>query len=212
MRKTLALSVVLLALAFLALPQPASAGIRFGLKGGVNMAKVTGTDAESMFEEGWKNNLAYCGGILLSFNFGNVLAIQPEVLYTLKGAKVDITDGDLTYVGKLQYQYIEIPLLLKLRLPLGFLTPFVFGGPSVGMKLGDAKFLISGDASSEETIEDFEKYDYGAVVGGGLELSRNLWLDVRYSTGLKKLIKDVDTGTYFDVKNAVLSATVSLVF
>lgn len=208
---TLATAVFFLAF-FLALPQNAQSGVRFGLKGGVNGAKLIGEDAK--LDGNWKDRIAYCGGILISFNLGNILAIQPEVMYTMKGAKMnDIDIGGQLFNAKITAGYIEIPLLLKLRLPLGIITPFVFGGPSVGFRLGDAKAVFESTGGSfTETIEEFEKYDYGAVIGGGLELNRNLWIDVRYSTGLKKLIKEAGEGTLLDYRNAVLSATVSIVF
>jgi hypothetical protein len=176
----------------LVLPQTASAGVRFGLKGGANIANVNGNWDETLGD--WKSSVGFCGGIFLELNFGKILTIQPEVLYTMKGADT----GD----GKLKFDYLEIPVLLKLRIPTGSLHPFIFAGPAFGFNL---KALING-----VEISDMPAAEYGAVIGGGLQLGRSIHLDVRYTMGLAKLeIPDLDT---IDLKNGVLSATLGLAF
>src|SRR4030065_343470 len=77
--------------ALLALPQSAAAGVRFGLKGGANIANVNGNWDDTLGD--WKSTVGFCGGIFIELNFGKILTIQPEVLYTMKGAA---TGGGLT--------------------------------------------------------------------------------------------------------------------
>jgi hypothetical protein len=104
--------------------------------------------------------------------------------------------------GKLKFDYLEIPVLLKLRIPMGSVHPFIFAGPAFGFNL---KALIEGIK-----IEDMPSSDYSAVFGGGLQLGRSIHLDVRYTMGLQKLeIPDLET---IDLKNGVLSATIGLAF
>ncbi|MCK7527723.1 MAG: PorT family protein [Ignavibacteriales bacterium] len=116
----------------LALPQPADAAVQFGIKAGANMAKPTGADAQDPLAT-LKSKVGFTGGIFLAFNFGRVVTIQSEVLYTMKGATYEALDD--TYTDKLYADYIEIPLLLKLRIPTPVVQPFVFAGPTVGFKL-----------------------------------------------------------------------------
>lgn len=178
--------------AMLVFPQTAAADVRFGIKGGASIANVNGNFAADI--EDWKSTVGFCGGIFLEFNFGRILTIQPEVLYTMKG--VD------TGTGKLKFDYLEIPVLLKLRIPTGSLHPFVFAGPAFGFNL---KALIEG-----YKIDNMPSSDYSAVLGGGLQLGRSVHIDVRYTMGLKKLeIPDLET---IDLKNGVLSATLGLAF
>ncbi len=192
MKKIGSVLVIMTFAALLALPQPASAGVRFGLKGGANVANVNGDFVDAL--ENWKSTVGFCGGIFLEFNFGRILTLQPEVLYTMKGADVG--------GGKLKFDYIEIPVLLKLRLPTGDVHPFVFAGPAFGFAL---KAAIEGIE-----LEDFPKSDYSAVIGGGLQLGRSFHIDVRYTMGLQKLeIPDIEA---IDLKNGVLSATIGLAF
>ena len=176
----------------LALPQTSAAGIKFGLKGGANIANVNGNWNDELGD--WKSTVGFCGGIFLELNFGRVLTIQPEVLYTMKGADT----GD----GKLNFDYIEIPVLLKIRIPTGSIHPFIFAGPAFGWNL---KAALAG-----YDLGDVPTADYSAVLGGGLQLGRSIHIDVRYTMGLQKLdIPDLET---IDLKNGVLSATLGLAF
>ncbi len=197
----------------LALPQTAAADVKFGIKGGANMANVNGAlinEIKADPDATVKQKIGFCAGIFVELNFGRILTIQPEILYTLKGSQIDYTDGELTGTEKLQFDYIEIPLLLKLRLPTGSLHPFIFAGPAIGFNLSSKIKWIEDGESGEETIEDFKKVDYSAVFGGGLQLGSSIHLDVRYTLGLQKLIDDgVDA---LDIKNGVISATIGLAF
>ena len=178
--------------AMLVLPQTAAAGVKFGLKGGANIANVNGNFTGEL--SNWKSTVGFCAGIFLELNLGRILTIQPEMLYTVKGAD--------SGTGKLKFDYLEIPVLLKIRIPTGSVHPFVFAGPAFGFSL---KAVIDGIE-----IHDMPTADYGAVLGGGLQLGRSIHIDARYTMGLQKLaIPDLDT---IDLKNGVLSATIGLAF
>lgn len=209
MKRTAGILIAAVIVGVLACSGPAPAEVRFGLIGGVNGAKVIGSDANIVPD--WKDRISFQGGVFLTIGLGRFLAIEPEVLYTIKGAKTEYTESDVTYSGVLKYDYLEIPLLLKFRLPLGILTPYVFAGPSVGILLKDAVLEITGDSGTTDEPIVTSKLDYGAVFGGGLELGRSLRLDVRCSYGLKKLIDDAE-GNSLDFRNQVLSANLSIVF
>src|SRR5512143_1888562 len=121
----------------LVLPQLATADVRMGIKAGANVANVNGNFADNV--SNWKSQVGFCGGLFLELNLGRILTLQPEVLYTMKGAEATVVEGTLTGTGKLRFDYLEIPLLLKLRIPTGPIHPFVFAGPAVGFDLS-AKF------------------------------------------------------------------------
>ena len=192
MKKLGAILAIGMFAAVLVLPQTAAADVRFGIKGGANMANVNGNFADPLAD--WKSSVGFCAGIFLELNLGRVLTIQPEALYTVKGAD--------SGTGKLKFDYIEFPILLKIRIPISSVHPFVFAGPAFGFNLNA---LVDG-----VKINDMPAADYGAVLGGGLQLGRSIHVDVRYTMGLQKLaIPDLDT---IDLKNGVLSATLGLAF
>lgn len=205
-RLTTALVIAVFA-GLLALPQPARADIQFGIKAGGSMAKPTGLDAQDPLAT-LKNKVGFTGGLFLAFNLGRVVAIQWEVLYTMKGATYVALDD--TYTDKLYADYIEVPLLLKLKLPLPIIQPFVFAGPSVGFKLQEK--LESNGAEVPLTEKLLKNNDYGAIFGAGLNLGRNFMVDVRYSLGMQKVISTAQGEVQPDFKNGVWSASLGIAF
>ncbi|HSQ79122.1 MAG TPA: porin family protein [Candidatus Bathyarchaeia archaeon] len=192
MKRSLMLLLVGAVVVLMALPQTAAAGARFGLKAGANIANINGNFTEALGD--WKSTVGFCGGVFLELNFGKVLTIQPEALYTMKGAD--------TGEGKLKFDYIEFPILLKVRIPISSVHPFVFAGPSFGFNL---KAAIEGIK-----IDDMPKAETSAVFGAGLQLGGSIHIDARYTMGLTKLaVPALDT---IDLKNGVLSATLGLAF
>jgi hypothetical protein len=189
------------------LPQPAAAGVQFGIKAGGNMAKPTGLDARDPLAT-LQSRVGFLGGIFLAVNLSRVFTIQSEVLYTMKGATYVALDD--TYTDKLYADYIEVPLLLKLRIPTPVVQPFIFAGPTVGFKLQEK--LMSNGEEVPLTEALFKNNDYGAIFGAGLNLGRNLMLDVRYSLGMQKVLAVFTGGQEPDYKNGVWSATVGIAF
>ena len=210
MKRFMTVLVIAAIVGLAALPQPAAAGVQFGIKAGGNMAKITGADVVDVADT-LKNKVGFIGGIFLAFNFGKVVTIQTEVLYTMKGSSFEYTDLDVTYTGKLYGDYVEIPLLLKIKIPLPVIQPFVFAGPSVGFKLHE-KLSIDGEVVPPDPAAPlFKNNDYGAIFGAGLNLGRSFMIDVRYSMGLQKVLDDPDFSE-LDVKNGVFSATLGIAF
>ena len=204
MKRFMTVLVIAAIVGLAALPQPAAAGVQFGIKVGANMAKPTGADAQDPLAT-VKSRVGFTGGIFLAFNLGKVVSIQWEALYTMKGATYVALDD--SYTNKLYSDYIEIPLLLKIKIPLPVIQPFVFAGPSVGFKLSE-KVEENGVPLGEKL---FKNNDYGAIFGAGLNLGKSFMLDVRYSLGLQKVIDTVG-GDPFDYKNGVFSATIGIGF
>jgi hypothetical protein len=190
-----------------ALPQPAAADVRFGIKAGGNMATLTGADVQDPLAT-LESKVGFMGGIFLAFNFGKVVTIQTEVLYTMKGASYVALDD--SYTDKLYSNYIEVPLLLKINIPLPVIQPFVFAGPTVGFKLSEK--LMSNGEEIPLTEALVKNNDYGAIFGAGLNLGRNFMLDVRYSLGMQKVIATIEGEVQPDFKNGVWAATIGIAF
>jgi len=206
--KKLTVTLVIGALAcLLAMPAPASA-VQFGLKAGANSANLTGQDAQDI-ETTIKTKLGFVGGIFLNFPMGSVFSLQLEGLYTMKGSEMIVTGTD-PFTGKLYANYIEIPLLLKFRIPTPGISPFVFAGASVGFKLSEKLTEDGQEVPLEEAF--FKNNDYGAIFGGGLNIGGHFHLDVRYSMGLEKVISTIEGETPLDIKNGVWSATIGIGF
>jgi opacity protein-like surface antigen len=77
---------------------PAQAqGVEIGIKGGVNSAKFGGKDASG---EGIKlsNLTGYTVGGFLNFGLGSAITFQPELLYSVRGTKFNLTDADASNI------------------------------------------------------------------------------------------------------------------
>jgi len=207
MKRLMSVLVIAALAGLLALPQPAAAGVQFGIKAGGNIAKPTGVDAQDPLAT-LKNKVGFTGGIFLALNFGRVVTVQWEALYTMKGATYVALDD--SYTDKLYADYIEVPLLLKLRIPLPVIQPFVFAGPSVGFKLQEK--LQENGVDVPLTQKLLKNNDYGAIFGAGVNLGRSFMIDVRYSLGIQKVISTVEGDVQPDFKNGVWSASLGIAF
>jgi hypothetical protein len=188
MKKLLVL-LLLLGLGSMALAQ----GLTIGVKGGLNMASITGADAGSPVIKSGLIGGAYATIDLMFVN------IQPELLYSQKGFKQE--EAGITLTG--HYDYLEIPVLLKF--PLGkIIVPSIYIGPSFGL-LSGASWEALG---IELDVKDYtEGSDLGFVFGVDLKTPVKLTLDARYTMGLKTVSKEI-LGVTPEWKNSVISVMV----
>lgn len=208
--KKLSVALVVGALfVMLAAPAPAAAGVQFGIKGGGNMAKLTGSDLQDI-NGTLKNKVGFVAGVFVAFNMGPVFTLQLEGLYTMKGVSQSYIDTDVTYTDKLSANYIEIPLLFKFRIPTPLVSPFVFAGPAVSFKLSEKVTENGQDVPLDQAL--FKNNDYGAIFGGGINIGSHFQMDVRYSMGMAKVISTVEGETPLNIKNGVWSATIGIAF
>jgi len=190
------------------LPQTLSAG--FGIKGGYSLSKFAAASADPIpFTFGYMNSPI--GGIYFSLGLGP-LAIQPEVLYVRMGAEYEVDEAnDL----KWQFDYIQVPVLLKLRIiPLGPIRPVIYAG-GYGAYMLKAKGIMTVDGVPEETdiSAEYQKYDYGVVGGVGLDIKLpgiTFSVEGRYNYGLKNILVDPLAGDSW--KNRSMMALVGIGF
>lgn len=80
-----------------------------GIKGGLNFATVGGSDAPSSI----KSTTQYSVGGFLDIKFPMGVAIQPELLYSVKGYGETVVVSGYSYDGTQTLSYLDIPVLLK---------------------------------------------------------------------------------------------------
>lgn len=182
--------------------------ITLGVKGGLNVSNLSVDDpADSDF--GFDSQTDFLVGAFAQFGIGSIFAIQPEVLYSRRGAK----SRDEDPATKLNLDYIEIPLLLIARLSSreSPIYPVLYTGPSVAFEMqcrvtgADVSFdcddpLLDGALQTVKT-------DFGLVFGGGFEIlySRlTVQLDARYTLGLVNL-NDTEDAAEVSAKNRTWS-------
>ena len=183
--------------------------MQLGLKAGLNIANVGGSDADNLVDEDVDISLdsrtGFEGGIFFMYQFNKMFAIQPEAYYSMKGATYSEDEGELT----LSLDYIEVPLLFKLLIPIqgSNVRPAIFVGPSVGFNT-TAKVNVEYDG---ETILDLDLKDettsteFCLVFGGGVGFgvgNNEVGVEIRYILGLNSFDDSEDP---FDVTNNVLN-------
>jgi hypothetical protein len=158
-----------------------------GPKAGLNISNYTGGDIESDALVGY-----HLGGII-NYGFGNVFSIQPEVLFSTQGAKVDRNGNKSDF----KISYVNVPVMLKFKAKGGFYVEF---GPQVG-------FRTSSDVP-DQTINNFAKnLDLAAAGGIGYQSPIGLGVGVRYIAGLSKVGDFSGQNINPDFKNSVIQAS-----
>jgi hypothetical protein len=200
MKKLSVLFLVLFMFSFVAYGQ-----MQIGLKAGLNISNLSGSDAGSP-----DSRTGFAGGAYFMYQFSPMFAIQPEAYYTMKGAKQKGTESGYTYTATLSLDYIEIPVLLKLLIPIqgSNINPSVFAGPSIAFNTTHKVKVEVAGQSAESDIQNIKSTDFSLVFGAGLgfPIGKNqLGFDVRYILGLSTID---DTSDPSDVKNGVINFNV----
>ena len=171
------------------------AQVAFGLKGGLNLAKLDISQGVSNVD----NRTGFHGGAFALIKLTKI-GIQPEVLFSKQGAtyKVNTTDVDANF------DYINVPVLLKLYLAGGLNLQL---GPQFGFLTTSE---IVSTTSSIKTTQDVKslldkKYEMAVAAGIGWDLPFGVTLDARYNIGLSDIeYKATTTSSPVTFKNQVI--------
>lgn len=159
--------------------------LSLGIKGGLNFCKFTGTDAGPN-----TTRTGLAGGAFATFDLSG-FSLQPEILYSEKGAKYQ---GNISFVEK--HDYLEFSLLMKF--PVGEeIVPSLYIGPALG-------FLLKAEAAGMNLKDFVTSTDLGLASGIDVRTPFGVVADVRYNLGLNTFDK---SGTY-TVKHSTFSLMV----
>ena len=149
--------------------------VMLGVKSGLNLANFTGED---VFHN--SSSAGFVGGVFARYGLGDKWSLQPEALFTMRGAEFSVDDIETEQ----QADYIEIPLLARFAWGQGAMfRPSLFAGPSVGFLLKNR--IVDG---AEIDLKDgSNSVDAGGIIGAALDYALGagvLVLDARYEMGL----------------------------
>jgi len=182
-----------------------------GLKIGMNSANLHGEAIKKLKEEvgqELQSKWGLCAGGFIRFNIGKIFAIQPEFLYTMKGAKFEETILDETMKYTMNLSYLEVPVLVKFMIPTpGGVKPNLYAGPALAIKLSSKTKLKYAGQTEEEDIENMKDTDFGLIIGAGVDFGK-LMVDLRYVLGLTAIEEEA----VFETKNGVISLIVGYSF
>jgi hypothetical protein len=138
-----------------------------GIKGGLNVSNIT--------EDGFTSRNGLVLGGYARRGVNEQFALQAEALLSQQGASIN----DIT----LKFTYLQVPVLGVMTFSGNSAKPFIYGGPSIGLKLSS-----KGEEDGDSFDLSASGTDLSLVLGAGLDFTK-FSVDARYMMGLK----DVDS-------------------
>ena len=207
-------------------PAAATSAPLYGFRMGAAASSIHG-QYDDFFHS--KARLGFATAAYARFPLGGHLSFQPEVGWASKGDEAALaitfvppggppTPETIESSFETRIDYVEIPLLLRLDIPTGWMfEPYVLGGPGVGFRTGSSRTVAfepstlnaSGRLQRARIFEGvgtfddphFENVDWSAIAGAGLMFGRGpirIVLDSRYTLGPVGIMPDTDRGTAYN--------------
>jgi len=173
-------------------------GLKLGLKGGFNGSTFSGSDSK-----GTQYKAGFAAGGLINYAFSDMISVQPEFLYSQKGASQDgapytvngITKTDGT--RKTTLGYLDVPILLKVSAGEEGKGLFFEAGPQGSFVISQRAFTENGSGSQEgasvTSTDGLNKVVLGYVAGLGYQITSGLGVGLRYTGDFTQLYKDETT-------------------
>jgi len=165
--------------------------VSLGLKAGGSLANFVGADTGGSFSlglgggrSGPENSYGFHAGVFANLGLTKLVAFQPELLYSQKGAKQDAGAGG-TFTQRLHY--LDVPLVFHVNTN-GF---FLEAGPQIGFLMASQLKLGGASADIKGT---YKTVDAGYLAGLGYQLKQGPGVGLRYNGGLVNIPKPVDFG------------------
>lgn len=185
----------------------------FGVRAGIISSGIRGKASGNLdnllsFTNGMvttSNHTGFFAGAYASIPVSDGISLEPGLFYSQKG--YDLT-GDLTIKGagflganakaKLQSEYIDIPVLLKVNIS----GLQLFAGPQFSYlskaNLNSTAGLLGFNLlnNNMDVTQQFNRWDVGVTGGIGYKLSNGININASYDYGLSKLDKNQNTNAY----------------
>lgn len=179
-----------------------------GGKVGVNFSNIIKTgdrDFETEFKPGFN------AGITLDIPLVSQLSFAPEIMFSQKGYKTS-SSGILDYDYSVTTNFIEVPILLKIKTTSGFNLHL---GPQVSFLVSTTESFKTGSDEYRRTVKEendnLKKSLLGGVIGAGFNLGSRTSLVARYAIDFQKNNEDGSSETP-QYKNQVIQLGVGFNF
>lgn len=164
-----------------------SQSIGLGLEGGINIGNISVTPD---FSPGTRTGFMVGG--FADFGVSPVIAIRPGIRYISKGFTGTNNITGVSFTDRMNY--MEIPLLLKVSIPLPRVRPYFTAGPTLGIQLSASEELTNGQqVQNSDMGTAWETIDFGLYFGGGLDFhvadNTDVFTGFGYSLGLSNFSK-----------------------
>jgi hypothetical protein len=186
---------------------PMASATRFGLAGGVNLAKLEYNDKNAPGST-VNGHTSFHLGAFVNVPLGSMFRFQPGITYSGQGADISMKDTigttPVTIDVEQSLHYINVPLVLQYQNPSGL---FLELGAQPGFLISaKQKNNAAGSTSSAtDNKKEFDTFDISAVGGIGYLTRIGLGFNARYNYGLSNIFEDNNTKNGLEAKNRVLA-------
>jgi len=159
---------------------------KFGIKGGFDLTSLYISDVSS---EHMKPG--FDAGVFAKLPLTRGFSIQPELIYSLKGAK-DRYDNFIQGSGEYRFNlgYMEVPVLAVVNILPNF--NLQAGGYAAYLVNANVKNVDQNgniESATELNTGDFMRWDFGLIGGAAFDIE-NFTIGARYSYGLSQIGKN----------------------
>jgi hypothetical protein len=167
----------------------------FGPKIGVDYTHYWGKNAMH------GGQLNYQAGLFMEYRFNNKFSIAPEVVFAAQGGK---NDG-MVFISPTEYfdavftenlNYINVPIMLKYYVCPSLSIDF---GPQLGINVYH-KYTVKGKDGHKDYKEtydaDAKSIDFGLGLGLTYNISKDVFVQGRYTMGLTDAFKKVEDAPF----------------
>lgn len=172
---------------------------QFGVKGGVNLAKITDSDGDVDAEA----LTSFNAGLVADIGITEMFSVRTGLELQGKGSKNSWSVLGVETVTKTTPLYLEIPATFTVNFPLGGNTKLYAGaGPYVAFGVGGKHTVTTdGDEIYDDNIEwgndndsHYKRVDGGLNVAGGVTFNNKFGIHTQYGIGLV----NINSGTEDD--------------
>ncbi len=169
---------------------PAQAGLKWGLKAGMNVSGIS-TDAKENFD----NYTGFQVGPITEFTVPLLgLGFDAALLYSQRGFKAE---NETEHFG-----YLEIPVNLKYKFSiLHILGAYATVGPYFSYKV-----------TGSDIADDWKDFQTGLNFGLGAEILSKLQIGANYQLGLSDDFKWEEDGKNYSIKNSTWTISLAYFF
>lgn len=205
--------VVLLFLATLSLTFAYAQIPQIGVKAGINYSNLAG---DLQHEDINDNKLGFVGGIginlpLISDGF---LSLSPEILYSQKGYQYrddEFTIGNVVYKrkGDIRYEYIDVPVLLKVNAGGLLFEAGPLGSYLLGIRDNTEEKVGSRDYEKTTVVSkgNLNKFEIGYAAGIGYLTPLGLTANLRYNGSISHLAKEDNDDELGNARHSLFQLT-----
>lgn len=196
---------------------------RFGIKAGVNSAKLSVKDdsyANPAFAPETNHKTSFHAGAFVNIPLGGNFRLQPELIWSGQGSKMQqetsTTTGTGTTITKYNFEedlhYVNLPIMLQLQSPGGF---YIETGPQLSYLVDAKQKGRSPISTTDETDLDpvRDNFDIAWAAGVGYNTRIGLGIGARYNYGLRNIVKESSSGnSQDDFQNRVIQVGLTYQF